>query len=107
VPLAAAGAVAAAFFVVGTGEKQVATPTDGGHLAEVQSSLMAALEPVILATGLQPDGGAELPVIEDNTADVEAIDATGTTMVFETAASNITVIWVAGLDDEEPGEQGT
>jgi len=107
VPLAAAGAAAAAFFVIGTGEPQVATPDGGGHLAEVQRSLMAALEPVILATGLQATDGAELPVIDDNTADVEAIDATGTTMVFETAASNITVIWVAGLDDEEPGEQGT
>jgi hypothetical protein len=107
VPLAAAGAAAAAFFVIGTGEPQVATPAGGSHLAEVQRALMAALEPAILATGLQATDGAELPVIDDNTADVEAIDATGTTMVFETAASNITVIWVAGLDDEEPGEQGT
>lgn len=107
VPLAVAGAAAAAFFVVGTGEPRVATPAGGGHLAEVQRSLMAALEPVILATGLQATDGTELPVIDDNSADVEAIDATGTTMVFETAASNITVIWVAGLDDEAPGEQGT
>lgn len=107
VPLAAAGAAAAAFFFIGTGEPQVATPAGGSQLAEVQRALMAALEPVILASGLQASDVAELPVIEDNTADVEAIDATGTTMVFQTAASNITVIWVAGLDDEEPGEQGT
>jgi hypothetical protein len=49
------------------------------------------------------------PLLSDNSADVEAIDATGTTMVFQTAESNITVIWLAGLDDDvvDAGEQGT
>ena len=52
-----------------------------------------------------PDGN--LPVIADNGADVETLDAAGTTMVFQTAESNITVIWVAGLDDDSAEEQGT
>ena len=84
----------------------MAGPEGGGRLAEMQRALYDALEPIVLAHN---NVGAEqdLPVIADNTADVEAIDATGTTMVFETAASNITVIWVAGLDEDERGEQGT
>lgn len=106
VPLAAASAAAVAFVAIGTGAPQVAGPDGGGRLAEMQRALYDALEPVVLAHN---NVGAEqdLPVIADNTADVEAIDATGTTMVFETAASNITVIWVAGLDEDERGEQGT
>lgn len=108
VPVAAASAAAAAFFVLGAGEPDVAGPATGGHLAEVQRALYDVLEPVVLAQNTMLANAVELPVISDNTADVEAIDASGTTMVFETAASNITVIWVAGLDDEdERGEQGT
>jgi len=106
VPLADASAAAVAFFAIGSGEPQVAGPEGGGRLAEVQRALYEALEPVVLAHN-NVAAEDELPVIADNTADVEAIDATGTTMVFETAASNITVIWVAGLDEDERGEQGT
>ena len=69
----------------------------------------AALGPVVLAQNTTLASAEPMPVLGDNDADVEAIDATGTTMVFQTAESNITVIWVAGLDEDGPdsGEQGT
>lgn len=76
---------------------------------ELTKSIVDALGPVALATNTALPDAEELPVIADNGADVESIDAAGNTVVFQTAESNITVIWVAGLDEDSgaPQEQGT
>jgi len=51
----------------------------------------------------------EIPalVMPGTTAEVQAIDATARTMVFETPESHITVIWVDDLDGSHPEGQGT
>lgn len=106
------GATAAlfAFVIISRGGEtttpETPKPTPAGTLAAVQQAFIDAGEPLVLADNHSVPT-AELAVIGDNTADVETIDATGTTMVFSTAESNITVIWVAGLDDETDKEQGT
>ncbi len=76
---------------------------------ELTKSIVDALGPVALATNTALPDAEELPVLADNGADVESIDAAGNTVVFQTAESNITVIWVAGLDEDSgaPQEQGT
>jgi hypothetical protein len=76
---------------------------------ELTKSFVDALEPVALANNTALPDAEELPVLADNGADVESIDAAGNTVVFQTAESNITVIWVAGLDEDSgaPQEQGT
>lgn len=76
---------------------------------ELTKSFVDALEPVALASNTALPDAEELPVLADNGADVESIDAAGNTVVFQTAESNITVIWVAGLDEDSgaPQEQGT
>jgi hypothetical protein len=111
VPLAAASAAAIAFVVVSSLTPDAAGPVAGpvNQLAEVQQALRDALEPVILSHNRVVTDAEVQPLLSDNSADVEAIDATGTTMVFQTAESNITVIWLAGLDDDvvDAGEQGT
>ena len=111
VPLAAASAAAIAFVVVSSLTPDAAGPVAGpvSQLAEVQQALRDALEPVILSHNPVVTDAEVQPLLSDNSADVEAIDATGTTMVFQTAESNITVIWLAGLDDDvvDAGEQGT
>ncbi len=108
VPLGAASAAAVMFFAIGNSQVTTgpAGPGTGVAHVDVGGALFQVLEPVVLANNTTLDTPA-LPIIGDNDADVEAIDATGTTMVFQTAASNITVIWLAGLDDDEGGEQGT
>lgn len=107
VPVLGAAAAAVAFVVIG-GE---APGTDGearlARLQAAQSALMEVLAPIALTSGMGSEA-TSLPVLQDNAADVQAIDAAGTTMVFETEASRITVIWVAGLDEDAvAGEQGT
>jgi hypothetical protein len=99
IPLAAASAAAFAFVAIGTGAPDTAGPDNGSRLAEFRRSLFEALEPIALSHNAML-ANTDLPVIDDNTADVQAIDAAGTTMVFQTAESNITVIWLAGLDDD-------
>ena len=76
---------------------------------ELTKSFVDALGPVALASNTALPDAEELPVLADNGADVESIDAAGNTVVFQTAESNITVIWVAGLDEDSgaPQEQGT
>lgn len=76
---------------------------------ELTKSIVDALGPVALATNTALPDAEELPVLSDNGADVESIDAAGNTVVFQTAESNITVIWVAGLNEDSgaPQEQGT
>lgn len=111
VPLAAASAAAIAFVVISSLTPDAAGPVAGpvSQLVEVQQALRDALEPVILSHNPVVTDAEVQPLLSDNSADVEAIDATGTTMVFQTAESNITVIWLAGLDDDvvDAGEQGT
>jgi hypothetical protein len=107
VPVFGAAAAAVAFFVLG-GDAP-ATPDEArlARLHEAQGAFMEVLEPIALASGMGSET-TSLPVLPENAADVQAIDAAGTTMVFETEASHITVIWVAGLDEDDvAGEQGT
>ncbi len=99
VPLAAASAAAVAFVVIGNNTPDTAGPDPGSQLAEFRRGLFEALEPIALSHNTMLADASALPVLDDNAADVQAIDATGTTMVFQTAESNITVIWLAGLDD--------
>ena len=97
-PLAFAGAAAALFFVL----KTEGNLGDGGIAksdAAAQELLNAASKVVLAEAPVTGD----LPLLADNSADVEAIDTTGTTVVFSTESSNITVIWVAAEDDEEQG----
>jgi hypothetical protein len=106
-PVAGAVAAALAFVVVGGDAARVDNEAKLARLREAETALMAVLEPVALRGGMVSESTA-LPVLKDNAADVQAIDAAGTTMVFETEASHITVIWVAGLDEDgAAGEQGT
>jgi len=108
VPLGAAGAVAIMFIAIGNRVPDVAGADRGDRLAAARTALIEALEPLALAQNRALDID-DLPVIGDNDADVEAIDATGTTIVFQTPASNITVIWLAELEEsgDVAGEQGT
>ena len=108
-PLAAASAAAVAFVVIGSVTPDVVSTGPVSQLAEVRRALLEVLEPVVLSHNAMLPNAEALPVLSDNSADVEAIDATGTTMVFQTAESNITVIWLAGLDEDvvDDGEQGT
>ena len=103
-PLIAASAAAALFVVIAQSEPPATTAVGQGAFAEVQKHFLDVMGPVVLANNRSMPT-AELSLLRDNAADVQAIDATGTTMVFSTAESNITVIWVAGLEDEQ--EQGT
>ena len=116
-PLAAAGAAAVAFMVVDVdgdvatdriaAAAAAATIDQAAKLAEFRDAFMQAVEPVAMANNTILVDSAALPVLADNGADVETLDAAGNTMVFQTAESNITIIWVAGLDDDDAEEQGT
>ncbi len=100
-PLAFAAGAAALFFVVrgpsGVSEK-------GGDTVATREAttdeLVRELAPEVLAEAPTAVPNTDLPVLADNSADVEAIDATDTTVVFSTESSNITVIWV-DADDEQ------
>lgn len=98
-PLGLAGAAAALFLLVQTGpasdkrDDQVAS-------AQARKALFDALAKNVL-DDTAPAG--DLPLLADNSADVEAIDATSSTVVFSTESSNITVIWVADAGDAEQG----
>lgn len=108
-PLLAASAALFAFVIIGK-EAPAPTQPDPKHAANAFAALQQAFvdagTPQVMADNRSVPT-TELAVIGDNSADVEAIDATGTTVVFSTAESNITVIWVAELDDETDKEQGT
>jgi hypothetical protein len=99
-PLFAATAALLVFVVIGKSEPPTTTHPDASAFAALQKAFVDAAAPVVLADNHSVPT-TELAVLADNSADVEAIDATGTTMVFSTAESNITVIWVAGLDEEQ------
>ncbi|MDP2344217.1 MAG: hypothetical protein Q8O67_24880 [Deltaproteobacteria bacterium] len=104
-PLMAASVAALAFVVIGKSEPATTSNPEPGAFAELQKQFLDVVAPVVLAENRSVPT-AELAVLRDNTADVMALDATSTTMVFSTAESNITVIWVAGFDDDAE-EQGT
>ncbi len=101
-PLAAVTAAAAVFVLISQSDPPTSKDPDPGAFAELQRHFLDVVAPVVLAENHSVPT-TELALLGDNTAEVEAIDATSTTMVFSTDASNITVIWVAGLDDEEQG----
>ena len=111
-PLFAATAALVAFIVIGKSEPVTTAHPEPGGFASLQQAFVDVVQPLLLADNRAVPNG-ELAVIVDNAADVEAIDATSTTMVFSTSESNITVIWVAGLEDDdesagsEQKEQGT
>jgi anti-sigma factor RsiW len=91
-PLAFGVAAAAVFFVVsGPAPQQPPAP----DRMAARDAIVNALAPSVLADAApaKPPAG-DLPLLADNTADVEALDATSSTMVFSTEQSNITVIWV-------------
>ncbi len=112
-PLVGASAAAVAFLVVGRAPVDAVdagADTGADHaakLAEFSDAFVKAVEPMAMANNTALPEHAELPVLADNGADVESIDAAGNTMVFQTAESNITIIWIAGLDDAAAEEQGT
>lgn len=105
-PLFAASAALVLFVVVGKTDPQTTQHPDASAFAALQQAFVDAAAPIVLADNRAVPNG-ELAVLVDNTADVEAIDATSTTMVFSTAESNITIIWVDGLDADSNQEQGT
>jgi hypothetical protein len=97
---------------VATADTDTDTDTDTGATRtrdELTKSFVDALGPVALASNTALPDAEDLPVLADNGADVESIDAAGNTVVFQTAESNITVIWVAGLNEDSTAaqEQGT
>jgi hypothetical protein len=106
-PLVAATAAAGVFVVLSRPEPLTTASPDPGAFAALQQAFLDAAAPVVLADNRALEGG-ELAVIGDNSADVLAIDGTNSTVVFSTAESNITVIWVDGIDaDDDDKEQGT
>ena len=104
-PLVGTSVAALAFVVIGKSEPQTTTDPDPGAFAELQKQFIDVVSPVVLA-GNRTVPTKELALLGDNAAEVQALDATSTTMVFSTAESNITIIWVAGLGDDDE-EQGT
>lgn len=100
-PLALAGAAAAVFFLLrdpaGRGDE-----TAVARRHESEQALFQALAQNVLVEEPLP-ASVDLPLLADNSADVEAIDATDTTVVFSTESSNITIIWLASDDDAEQG----
>ncbi|MBI1946337.1 MAG: hypothetical protein HYS27_11600 [Deltaproteobacteria bacterium] len=98
-PLAFAATAATIFFVL---REPGSASSDLAAREAAKKALFDALAPAVIADSLDLASAAgELPLLADNAADVEAIDATSTTMVFATEQSNITVIWVADLDDSQ------
>lgn len=104
-PLALAGAAAVIFFVL-----REPAPHDGASPGTetvaareaTEKALLEALARNVLTEAPSAPSG-DLPLLADNSADVEAIDATDTTVVFSTESSNITIIWLASEEDTEQG----
>lgn len=96
-PLALAATAATLFFVL---REPGSASSDLAQREATKKALFDALAPSVIADSVDL-AVADLPLLADNSADVEAIDATGTTMVFATEQSNITVIWVADADDSQ------
>ena len=105
-PLGWAAAAAALFFAV---LPAPAPPSgvEGLAAASIDEALVQALAQAMLPVEEPPPS---LPLLDDNSADVEALDATHSTVVFSTDSSRITVIWLAdgeGLADDPDLPQGT
>lgn len=96
-PLGFAMAAGALFFVL-SGPAPVVAVANAPDRDAGRRALMTALAATPALTDAPVTG--DLPLLADNSADVEALDATDTTVVFSTEGSNITVIWV---DAEEQG----
>lgn len=104
-PLAFAATAATLFFVL---REPGSASSDLAAREAAKRALFDALAPQVIADTIDvASATGELPLLADNTAEVEAIDATSTTMVFATAQSNITVIWVAESDDTSDDAKGT
>lgn len=104
-PLAFAGAAFALFFVVGRTGETTTTPSDDDVKRDILAAWVRTIDAgtdVASAYGTYGTDGTDLPLLADNSADVEAIDSAGTTVVFATESSNITVIWV-----DVEAEEGT
>lgn len=98
-PLAFAATAATLFFVL---REPGSASSDLAAREASKKALFDLLAPQVIADSLDLASAAgELPLLADNAADVEAIDATSTTMVFATEQSNITVIWVADIGDSQ------
>lgn len=97
VPLGFAASAAALFFVL---REPGSASSDLAAREAAKKALFDALAPTVVADSVDL-AAADLPLLADNSADVEAIDATGTTMVFATEQSNITVIWIADDGDSQ------
>lgn len=101
-PLAFAGAAFALFFVVRSERSDVrdGLPLGDGRVAHQQAE-REILDVWTRAVFAEAPASGELPLLADNSADVEAIDSAGNTVVFATESSNITVIWVSTTDEEQ------
>ena len=104
VPLGFAGAAAVAFIVVQSSPAGNLSGVAKAPSQDAANVLLAALQRDLFEEAPAPS--ANVVLLADNRADIEALDAAGTTMVFSTAESNITVIWV-DVDEGDTPEQGT
>lgn len=113
VPLAVGAAAVVAFALVRAPSTTQPTSSTTSSATTTTNSPQAVEQAFLEIAGPKLLGGASSPVasatlLADNAADVEALDATSSTQVFETPESHITVIWVADLgDDAAPEGQGT
>ncbi len=105
-PLGVAAAAMLAFVVASDPRGPATVPGPTGPATSWQQDLLAAAGAIVDDdTALIGRAAAELPLLADNDAAVEALDSGATTaVVFNTEASNITIIWVAEPDE---GEMGT
>jgi hypothetical protein len=107
IPVAVGSAAVLAFTVLRGAADDGGTADDAASGAvAVQQAFVDIVAPQLLAkdtTVLLAQTDA--PVLADNTAEVQALDATSKTLVFETPESHITVIWVDDLGAAEG--QGT
>ena len=101
-PLALAGAACAVFALISGEPVPVADPGNSLHnpfaRQQVEREILDEWARTVLAGA--PVSG-DLPLLADNSADVQAIDSTGNTVVFATGSSNITVIWLSNTDEEQ------
>jgi anti-sigma factor RsiW len=111
-PLAAGAAAVVAVVAVrapSTPATTTATSTTTNSPQAVEQAFLEIVGPKVLgAAPVAAPVADSAPLLADNAAFVETLDATASTQVFETPDSHITVIWVADLgDDAAPEGQGT
>jgi hypothetical protein len=87
----------------------LATAGAAGLMLTLRTEVPAIVEDLsgdaesILAQLPEPAELTTLALLDDNSADVETIDGGTTTLVYFTAASNVTIIWVTDDDDAAQG----